>query len=266
MKPAKTSGAAGVAPRIIGAPLPKVSAVEKAGGVDLGAKNYTVSSNRSGPVNRRTHSAQGTSQADVGAGAGVGLAKVVVTPRRNKAALARERKPIRTAEIGSDEEGGSPALPAAGHARRLAKKGTTKAQAPTVATAGLGAKQPFSPAIILPESQPPSEGFAPTEEIDSDDPNDGGAQARTDRADEESAEGDGPPLPLSLRWGMEELQQRVYQERMAASVLAVAVSNAHLWGKEGIDEAEAAIDNILTPQKGGPTALESALDSDASKT
>ncbi len=90
MKPAKTLGAAGVAPRIIGAPLPKVSAVEKAGGADLGAKRYTVSSNRAGPVNLRTfpRSAQGTSQADVGAGAGFGLAKVVVTPRRNNAALS----------------------------------------------------------------------------------------------------------------------------------------------------------------------------------
>jgi hypothetical protein len=129
-----------VAPRIIGAPLPKVSAMEKAGGADLGAKNYTVSSNRAGPVNRHMRSAQGTSQADVGAGAGVGLAEVVVMPRRNKAALAREWKQIRTAEIGSDKEGGSPALPAAGRAMRSAKKGMTKAQAPTVATAGLGAK------------------------------------------------------------------------------------------------------------------------------
>ncbi len=136
MKPAKTSGAAGVAPRIIGAPLPKVSAVEKAGGANLGAKNYTMSSNRAGPMNRHTRSAQGMSQADIGAGAGFGLAKVVVMPRRNKAARARELKRIRTAVIGSDEEGGSPALPAAGHARRSAKKGTTEAQAPTVATAG----------------------------------------------------------------------------------------------------------------------------------
>jgi hypothetical protein len=36
---------------------------------------------------------------------------------------------------------------------------------------------------------------------------------------------------------MEELQQRVYQERTAALVFAVAVSNARLWGKEDIDEA-----------------------------
>ena len=137
-----------MAPRIIGAPLPKVSAVEKAGGADLGAKNYIVSSNRAGPVNCRTRSAQGMLQADVGAGAGFGLAEVVVTPRRNKAALARERKRIWTTEIGSDKEGGSPARPAAGHAKRLAKKGTTKVQAPTVATAGHVAKQPVSPAII----------------------------------------------------------------------------------------------------------------------
>ncbi len=192
-----------MAPRIIGAPLPKVSAMEKVGGADLGARNYTVSSNRAGLVNRCTRSAQGMLQADVGAGAGFGLAEVVVTPRRNKAARARELKRIRTAEIGSDKEGGSPALPAAGQARRSAKKGTTKAQAPMVATAGHVAKQLVSPAIFRPASQPPSEDFAPTKEINSDDPDDGGAQARTDGADEESAEGDGPPLPLSFCWGME---------------------------------------------------------------
>ncbi len=49
-------------------------------------------------------------------------------------------------------------------------------------------------------------------------------------------------------------------------VFAVVVSNACFWGKEGIEEAEAAIKDILTLQKGGPTALESALDPDASKT
>ncbi len=189
-----------------------------------------------------------------------------MTPRRNKAAWAHKRKRIWTAEIGLDEEGGLPALPAAGRARRSAKKGTTKAQVPTVATAGHVAKQLVSPAIIRPASHPPSEDFAPTKEIHSDDPDDGGAQARTDGVDEESAEGDGPPLPLSFCWGMEELQQRMYQERTAALVFVVAVSNAHLRGKEGIDEAEAAIKDILTPRKGGPTALESALDPDASKT
>jgi hypothetical protein len=65
---------------------------------------------------------------------------------------------------------------------------------------------------------------------------------------------------------MEELQQRVYQERTAALVFAVAVSNARLRGKGCIDEAKVAIEDILTPRKGGPTALESALDPDASKT
>jgi hypothetical protein len=65
---------------------------------------------------------------------------------------------------------------------------------------------------------------------------------------------------------MEELQQRVYQERTAALIFAVVVSNARLRGKECINEAEAAIEDILTLWKGGPTALESALDPDASKT
>jgi hypothetical protein len=110
-----------VAPRIIGAPLPKISAVEKAEGADLGAKRYTVSSNRTGPVNRHMspRSVQGTLQADVRAGAGFGLAEVVVTPRRNKAARARKLKRIWMAEIGLDKEGGSPVLPAAGHARSV---------------------------------------------------------------------------------------------------------------------------------------------------
>jgi hypothetical protein len=161
-----------VAPRIIGAPLPKVSTVEKAGGADLGAKNYIVSSNRAGPMNRGTRSAQGMLQADVGAGAGFRLAEAVVTPRRNKAARARKLKQIWTAESGSGEEGGSPAWPAAGRAKRSAKKGTTKAQAPTVATAGHVAKRLVSPAIILPVSQPPSEDFALTKDIDSDNSDD----------------------------------------------------------------------------------------------
>jgi hypothetical protein len=65
---------------------------------------------------------------------------------------------------------------------------------------------------------------------------------------------------------MEELQKRVYQERTAALVFAVAVSNARFRGKEGINKAEAAIEDILTPQKGGPMALESALDPNTSKT
>ncbi len=107
-----------------------------------------MSSNRAGPVNRRTRSAQGISQADGGAEAGVRLAEAVVTPRQNKAARALELKRVQTAESGSDEEGGSPARPAAGRAKRSAKKGTTKAQVPMVATAGHVAKQPVSPAII----------------------------------------------------------------------------------------------------------------------
>ncbi len=139
-------------------------------------------------------------------------------------------------------------------------------QAPTVPTAGHVAKRSVSPARIQTASQPPREDFAPTKEINSDDLDNGGAQARTDGADEESAEGDGPPLPLSFRWGMEELQQRVYQKRTTALVFAVAVSNARLRGKECINKAEAAIKDILTPRKGGPAALESALDPDASKT
>ncbi len=51
--------------------------------------------------------------------------------------------------------------------------------------------------------------------------------------------------PPSLHWGMEELQQRVYQERTVASVFVVAVTNACLHGMGSVDKAEAAIQAIL---------------------
>ncbi len=73
------------------------------------------------------------------------------------------------------------------------------------------------------------------------------------------------PPPPSLHWGIEELQQRVYQERMAVSVFAVVVTNAHLLGMGGINKTEAAIQAILNPQRGGLTALESALDPELPK-
>jgi hypothetical protein len=84
------------------------------------------------------------------------------------------------------------------------------------------------------------------------------------RADNESLAGYDTPSP-SLRWGMEELQQKVYQEQTAASVFAVVVTNACLLGMGGIDEAEAAIQAILNLRRGGPTALEGALDPELSK-
>jgi hypothetical protein len=63
----------GVAPKIIGAPPPRVSAAQRAGPADLGVSGYRVSSNAEGPPLRNER--QGASQAD--AGAGVGLAGVV---------------------------------------------------------------------------------------------------------------------------------------------------------------------------------------------
>ncbi len=84
------------------------------------------------------------------------------------------------------------------------------------------------------------------------------------RANDKSLAGYDTPPP-SLRWGMEELQQRVYQERTVASVFMVAVINAHLLGMGGVDKAEAAIQAILNPRKGGPMALEGALDPKLSK-
>jgi hypothetical protein len=64
---------------------------------------------------------------------------------------------------------------------------------------------------------------------------------------------------------MEELQQRVYQEQMAVSVFAVVVTNARLLGMGGVNKAEAAIQAILNLRRGGPTALEGALDPELSK-
>jgi len=79
-----------------------------------------------------------------------------------------------------------------------------------------------------------------------DDP---GSQSDASSGDESVLEDDPPPPPLShsLQWGMEDLQQRVYQEGTAASVFAGAVSNARLRGIDGIDEAEAAIGAIFKP-------------------
>ncbi len=57
----------------------------------------------------------------------------------------------------------------------------------------------------------------------------------------------------------------MYQEWMAALVFAVAVTNACLLGMGGVDKAEAAIQAILNPQRGGPTTLEGALDPELSK-
>jgi hypothetical protein len=64
----------GVAPKIIGAPPPRVSAAQRAGSADLGASGYRVSSNAEGPPLRNER--RGASQAD--AGTGVGLAGVVM--------------------------------------------------------------------------------------------------------------------------------------------------------------------------------------------
>jgi hypothetical protein len=90
------------------------------------------------------------------------------------------------------------------------------------------------------------------------------AESLGGQANNKSSAGYDTPPP-SLRWGMEELQQRMYQERTAASVFAVAVTNTHLLGMGGINEAEVAIQAILNPRRGGQTALEGALDPELSK-
>ncbi len=93
---------------------------------------------------------------------------------------------------------------------------------------------------------------------------DSNAKSPGGRANNESSGGYDTPPP-SLHWGMEELQQRVYQEWTVASVFMVAVTNACLLGMGGIDKAEGAIQAILNPWRGGPTALEGALDPELSK-
>jgi hypothetical protein len=71
MMAAKTLEGGGVAPKIIKAPPPKVSAAKRAGSADLGVKNYVVSSNAKGGPCRSVR--QGASTADAAdAGAGVG--------------------------------------------------------------------------------------------------------------------------------------------------------------------------------------------------
>jgi hypothetical protein len=93
---------------------------------------------------------------------------------------------------------------------------------------------------------------------------DSNAESPGGQADNESLAGYDTPPP-SLCRGMEELQQRVYQEQTAASVFAVAVTNTCLLGMGSVDKAEAAIQAILNPWRGGPTALEGALDPELSK-
>ncbi len=82
-----------MAPKIIGAPPPKVSAAKRAGSVDLGVKNYVVSSNAKGGPRRSVR--QGASTADAAdAGAGIGPAQGG-PHRRSKVAKARETRQAR---------------------------------------------------------------------------------------------------------------------------------------------------------------------------
>jgi hypothetical protein len=93
---------------------------------------------------------------------------------------------------------------------------------------------------------------------------DSNAKSLGGRTNDESSTGYDTPPPF-LHWGMEGLQQRVYQEQTAASVFMVAVTNARFLGIGGVDKAEAAIQAILNPQRGGLTALEGAFDPELSK-
>jgi hypothetical protein len=238
----------------------------------------------------------------VDAGTGVGLSGVVMPQKWNKATRSQDNRWKKRAGNVLDNKT-KPTLLVAECTQRLAKKAETKGQAPPAAKTGhtaigMGAKAKEIEEINSEESDHegaqaqagakragkttkrpktkrrasmPVKGGRQTIGVgakannrgedqwdESDTKNPGG------RADDKSLTGYDTP-PLSLRWGMEELQQRVYQERTAASVFAVAVTNARLFGMGGIDEAKAAIQAILIPWKGRLTALEGALDLEASK-
>jgi hypothetical protein len=90
---AKTLEGGGVAPKIIGAPPPKVSAAKRAGLADLGAKNYVVSSNaKGGPCRSMRRGASTADAADVGAGVGPAQGG---RHQRNEMAKAREARRAR---------------------------------------------------------------------------------------------------------------------------------------------------------------------------
>jgi hypothetical protein len=128
MKAAKTSEGGGVAPKIIGAPPPRVSATQRVGSADLGASKYQVSSNAKGaPCHNKR---RGTSQADAGAGAGVELTGVVMPRKRSKAARSRDNRRKKRADNGLDDEAES-ALPVGERTQRLAKMAETKGWAPS---------------------------------------------------------------------------------------------------------------------------------------
>ncbi len=90
MMAAKRLEGGGVAPKIIGAPPPKVSATKRVGLVDLGVKNYVVSNNAKGGP--RQSVCRGASTADA-AGAGTGVEPAQGGPhRRTEVAKARETR------------------------------------------------------------------------------------------------------------------------------------------------------------------------------
>jgi hypothetical protein len=239
-------------------------------------------------------------QAD--AGTGVKLAGVVTPQKRSKAAWSQDNRWKKRADNGLDGEAES-APPVCDRTQRLAKKVETKGWAlPAVETghttiwmgvkakeikkinskelddegaqaqadarhAGKTAKSPKTNRWALTPMKKDRQ-MVGTEAKANDGMggnwDDSDAKSPGGRANNESSLGYDTPPP-SLRWGMEELQQTVYQERTAASVFAAAVTNAHLLGMEGVNKAEAAIQAILNPWRGGPTALEGALDPELSK-
>jgi hypothetical protein len=221
----------------------------------------------------------------------------MVTPRKqNKAAWSQDnRRKKRAGNVSDDETESTP--PVGKRAQRSAKKVETKGRAPPATemghtAVGMGAEAKEIKEIDLEELD--SEGAqaqvgaectgkmakrpktkrralmpmkkdhqmvgtgAKADNGMGGDWDDSNAKNPRGKADNESLAGYDTPPP-SLHWGMEELQQRVYQEQTAASVFAVVVTNACLLGMGGVDKAEAAIQAILNPWRGGPGVLKGAL-------
>jgi hypothetical protein len=276
--------------------------VQRAGLVDLGVRGYRVSSNAEWVPRRNKR--QGASQADFGAGVGL-VKVVMPQKRSKAARSWENRRKKRAGNILYNKaEPALPAVECARRSAKKAEtKGWAPPAAKTGHTAvGAGAEakeikeidteelddkgaQAQASAVCTGKTaeRPKTKRRASTpvnggcKTIGAGAKSDNGVGGNWDkvegqsnaknpggRADDESLAGYDTPPP-SFRWGMEVLQQRVYQEWTVASVFAVAVTNARLLGMGGVDEAEAAIQAILSPRRGGPTALEGTLDPEASK-
>jgi hypothetical protein len=252
MKAANTLEGGVVAPKIIGAPPLRVSAMQRVGLADLGASTYQVSSNAKGAPCRNER--QGALQSD--AGAGVKLTGVVMPQKRSKAARSQDNQRKKRADNGLDDKVES-TPPVGERTQRLTKKAESKGWAlPAMemghTAVGMGAKAKEIKEIDSEESDdegaqaqagakcagkteksPKTKRRALTPkkkdrqmvktEAKADDGvggnwEDSNVKSLGGRANNKSLAGYDTP-PLSLRWGMEELQQRVWCTPMWVKML-----------------------------------------------